>query len=171
LIVEAAAWILARMGPRGVGASRRTGARQLTAFVFILGGLFGSACSIEQPVSPVSLTGEWTTVTPPEPLRVEKNEQKLCLQLDAISDVDFQKGLVSVNGQRHALEGKAVDGEGIEYSLEVADRGGDTVCLYRAKEYPRGPDFPVDQTIVRLRLRSEPPLQVRNIRWHSYDPH
>jgi hypothetical protein len=120
---------------------------------------------------PVALTGEWKTFDPPEPLRVERNEQKLCLQLDAIPDVDFQKGVVSVNGQRHALEGEAVDSEGTQYPLNVADRGGDTVCLYRAGEYPRGPDFPVDRTIVRLRLRSEPPLQVRNIRWHSYDPH
>jgi hypothetical protein len=161
------------VGQISVGiASRQIGARQLTASVFILGGLLGSACSIEQPVSgPVTLTSEWTTVTPPEPLRVKRNEQKLCLQLDAISDVDFQKGVVSVNGQGHAVKGEAVDGAGTPYPLEVADRGGDTVCLYRAGEYPRGPDFPVDQTIVSLRLRSEPPLQVRSIRWHSYDPH
>jgi hypothetical protein len=146
--------------------------RRFAAFVFIPGLL---VCSpIEQPVSgPITLTGEWKTIDPPEPLRVAgKLEQKVCLQvIGTTTDVDFEKGRLLVNGQWHALEGEAVDDEQTTYGLRVAQLGGDTVCLYRAADTPRGPDFPSDRTIARLRLRSEPPLQVGEIRWHSYDPH
>jgi hypothetical protein len=137
---------------------------------FILGVV--SACSIEQPVSgPVTLTGEWTTVDPPKPLRVGGKEQQVfCLQVvGTLSDVDFEKGRVLVNGQWHLLGGEAVDSQQTKYALKVGDQGGNTTCLYRAGDPPRGPDFPGDLTIVRLRLRSEPPLQVGQIRWHSYD--
>jgi hypothetical protein len=167
-------WILARMAPRGVGAaSRRTGARKLTAFVFILGGLLGSACSlIEQPVSgPVALTDQGVTVTPPKQLRIARNEQKVCLHVGAIGDVDFEKGVVQVNGQPHAIAGEAVDNEGTRYPLKVGDWGGDTVCLYRAERLDPDSDFPSGRRIAALRLRSQPPLQVREIRWLAYNRH
>jgi hypothetical protein len=147
-------------------ASWKTGARKLTAAIVI----FGLACSIEQLVSgPVTLTGEWTTVTPPEPLRVAgKGQQVVCLQVvGTLSDVDFKRGAALVNGQWHVLAGEAVDAEQTNYPLQVGDQGGNTTCLYRAGEHPPGPDFPGD--IVKLRLRSEPPLQLEGIRWHSYD--
>lgn len=154
-------------------ASGRTGARQLTVFVFVLGGLLGSACSIEQRVSgPVALTGEWKTIDPPEPLRVGgKLEQSLCLQVGMTRDMDLHNGVVLAGGERYVLEGEALDSEQTSYVLKVAMRGGDTVCLSRAGDYPPGPDFPAEQTIVRLRLRSEPPLQVGKIWWLSSDPH
>jgi hypothetical protein len=154
------------------GVPRQTGARQLTASVFTLGALLAQACSIEQPVSgPVMVTSEWTTVEPPEPLRIARNEQKFCLQVGTIRNVDLQGGLVLGNGQRHVLDGEAVDSEGVKYPLKAEGLRGDTVCLYRAGGLPPGPDFPADRTIIRLRLRSEPPLQVGEIRWYSYDPH
>jgi hypothetical protein len=139
----------------------------------VLGALLAQACSIEQPVSgPVSLTGEWTTVEPPEPLRVgQKEQQKLCLKVGKMRDLNFENGVALDNeqGQRHVLEGEAVDSEGTQYALKLAEAGGDYVCLYRAGKPISGPNFPAERTIVRLRLRSEPPLQVEDIRWHSYD--
>jgi hypothetical protein len=139
----------------------------------LLLGLLCHGCNVEQPVSgPVALTGEWTTVTPPEPLRVgQKEQQKFCLQVGAMRDLEFENGvaLASEPGQRHALEAVAVDSEGTKYALKLAEAGGDHVCFYRAGEPIAGPNFPGDRTIARLRLRSEPPLQVQGIRWYSYD--
>ena len=90
------------------------------------------------------------------------------MQVGQIADVRFDDGVALSTGQRHRIEGEAVDSEGAQYPLKVEDVGGDTACLYRA-ELPRGPDFPADRTIVKLRFRSEPPLQVGEIRWYSYD--
>jgi hypothetical protein len=132
--------------------------------IFILGGL---ACSIEQPVSgPVALTREWTSVDPPEPLRVAgKEEQVVCLEIvGTVTDIDLQNGVV-VDGKRHVLEGEAVDAGQTPYALEVGAQGGSRVCLYRAGDLPHGPDYPED--VVRLRLRSTPPLQIDRIWWHS----
>jgi hypothetical protein len=69
------------------------------------------------------------------------------------------------NGQRHVVEGEAVDGAQATYPLKVRERGGRHFCL----SPPLGGDFPPDETIVSLRLRSDPPLQVEKIQWHSYD--
>lgn len=139
----------------------------------ILGALLAQACSIEQPVSgPVTLTSEWKTIEPPELLRVGgKLEQRLCLDIGVTKDVDFNKGVVVLgNGQRHTIAGEVVDSEQTTYALRVAEQGR-AVCLNRADINPNVPDFPADITIVRVRLRSDPPLQVAEIRWHSYDPH
>jgi hypothetical protein len=139
----------------------------------IVGTLLAQACSIDQPVSgPVALTSEWTTVTPPAPLKVgNREQQKFCLQVGQMHDLNFENGVALDNepGQRHVLEGKAVDDAGTQYPLKLAEAGGDHVCLYRAGEPIAGPNFPADKTIVALRLRSEPPLQVGEIRWRSYD--
>lgn len=148
-------------------------ARQVTAPVFMLGSLLGLACSVEQPVSgPITLAGEWRTITPPEPLRVGgKLEQRLCLDIGTTRDVDFEKGVVVLdNGQRHSLEGEVVDDRGTAHTLRLAEQGR-VVCLSRAAIKPNTPDFPANLTIIRVRLRSEPALQVAEVRWHSYDPH
>jgi hypothetical protein len=153
-------------------ASLQTDARQLTASLVLLGALLTQACSIEQPVSgPVSLTAEWQTVDPREPLRVGSKElQEVCLQVvGPTTDVDFEKGRLLVNGTWHVLGGEAVDNEQTTYGLRVGSLGGDTVCLYRAGRPTSGPDFSPDSTIIRLRLRSEPPLQVAQVRWSSHD--
>lgn len=158
------------MGSVGwVGVSLgRTGIRQLSASVFVL----LAACSIEQPVSGhVALTAEWKDIDPPEPLRVGSKEvQEVCLQVvGTTSDVDFDKGRLLVNGQWHVLGGEAVDDEQTKHDLRVGSLGGDTVCLYRAGEPVSGPEFDSDRTIVRLRLRSDPPLRLAQVRWASHD--
>jgi hypothetical protein len=145
------------------------GARQLAVVLTL--ALY-QACAIEQPVSgPISLTSEWTTVKPPQPLRVAgKHRQVVCLHVDSIADVDFEKGVVVMgNGQRHVVEGEATDNKQSKYPLKVRERGGRHVCLYRFGERHSGSDFPEERTIVSLRVRSEPPLQVEKIVWHSYD--
>lgn len=145
------------------------GARPLAASFVALTAL---ACSIEQPVSgPVSLTTEWKAVDPPEPLRVgPKEQQEVCLQVvGTTTDVDFEKGRLLVNGQWHVLGGEAVDNEQKKHDLRIGSLGGDTVCLYRAGEPVSGPDFDPDLTIISLRLRSDPPLQLQQVRWLSHD--
>jgi hypothetical protein len=155
---------------RFVGKFGEASARQLTASAYVLGAL---ACSVNQPVSgPVSLTAEWKTIDPPAPLKVGgKLEQRLCLDVGTMQDVDFDKGVVVLgNGQRHTLAGEVVDDQQTTYPLKVASQGK-TLCLHRAERTAPEPDFPADRTIAKVRLRSEPPLQVAEIRWHSYDPH
>jgi hypothetical protein len=153
-------------------ASWQRGTRQLMASIFMLGALLAQACSIEQPVSgPIALTREWKAIEPPEPLRVGSKEmQEICLQvIGATTDVDFEQGRLLVNGQWHVLGGEAVDNEQTKYGLRVGSLGGDTVCLYRAGKPSTGPDFSPDLTIIRLRLRSDPPLEVAQVRWSSHD--
>lgn len=137
-----------------------------------LSGLFVLACKpIEQAVSgPVTLTTEWKTIDPPEPLRVAgREEQTLCLEIvGTVTDTDLQNGVV-VNGQRHVIGGEVIDVDQTTFELKVGAQGGNRVCLSRAGAPPRGPDYP--RNIIRVRLRSEPGLQLERIWWHSNDQH
>jgi hypothetical protein len=84
-------------------------------------------------------------------------------------DVDFEKGVVVLDsGQRYTLAGEADDNQQKTYALKVVEQGR-TVCINRAALTSSGPDFPSD--LVKVRLRSEPPLRVAEVRWQSYDPH
>jgi hypothetical protein len=91
------------------------------------------------------------------------------LDVGITRDVDFEKGIVVLdNGQRYTLAGEADDDQQKTYALKVASQGK-SVCMNRADLTSSGPDFPSD--LVKIRLRSEPPLRVAEVRWHSYDPH
>lgn len=128
------------------------------------------ACNVDQAISgPVSITGEWTLIEPPEPLRTKgRLAQRICLKIDAVQDVDYETGMVVLgNGQRQLLAGEAIDSSQTKYTLKLGSLG-EYVCLSRAGERRAGPDFP--QPLVRLRLRTDPPLHVEEIRWRSYDP-
>jgi hypothetical protein len=137
-----------------------------------LWGLFVLACKpIEQPISgPVTLTGEWKTIEPSESLHIAgREEQKVCLEiLGMVTDTDLDNGVV-VNGQRHVVEGEVLDTDQTPFALKVGAQGGNRVCLSRAGTPPRGPDYP--KNIIRVRLRSEPELQIERIWWHSNDQH
>lgn len=138
----------------------------------VLWGFFGFACKpIEQPISgPITLTPEWKTVTPPEPLRVAgREEQTVCLEIvGTVTDTDLQNGVV-VNGQRHVVGGEVIDAKQATFALKVGAQGGNRVCLSRAGTPPRGPDYP--ENIVEVRLRSEPGLQIERTSWRSNDQH
>jgi hypothetical protein len=137
-----------------------------------LWGFFVLACKpIEQPIAgPATLTPEWKTFDPPEPLRVAgREEQTVCLEIvGTVTDTDLQNGVV-VNGHRHVVGGEVIDAKQTPFALKVGAQGGNRVCLSRAGTPPRGPDYP--ENIIKLRLRSEPELQVERIWWHSVDQH
>ena len=95
--------------------------------------------------------------------------QNVCLQVGKIRDVNIENAVMLADG-RHVLEGEVVDNEGTRYGLRLAMLKGDNVCFCRAGKRTADPDFPVDRTIVTLRFRSEPPLEVGAIRWYSCDP-
>lgn len=149
------------------------GLRQFTSPSFLLLHILwcfvGLGCSpVEQPVSgPLEIGIRWTSVVPPEPLRVVRREQKICLQVASLRDADFSRSVVVfADGKEHLLEGEALDNEGGLYRLGVGGIGGNSVCLYNTGKRPSGSHFPADRQLVELRLRSNPPLQIGKIWWY-----
>lgn len=143
--------------------------RGSSALVWVLLLFVASACRplVEQPVSgPVSLGSEWTEIAPPEPLKVAKDEQAIRLEVAGIADMQLDNTLELSDGRRVVIAGELVDDQGTVYPLAL---GGVAAMkhafLYRAGDYPPGPDFPVERTIVKLRLRSDASLDVDEIRW------
>lgn len=123
----------------------------------------------EQPVSgPVAVGAEWLEIVPPSPLSVVKNEQSIRLQVAGVADMDAGGSLTLDDGRRIRVTAEVIDDRGTRYPLTLGGISGMQyayVYFYRAGDYPPGPDFPLDRTIVKLRMRSDVPLEVEEIRW------
>ncbi|CAA6823561.1 MAG: Unknown protein [uncultured Thiotrichaceae bacterium] len=128
-----------------------------------------SACTqaIEQPVSGlVTLGSEWTEIVPPKPLKVVKNEQAIRLELTGISDMQLDNTLEFSDGRRLVIDAELTDDQGTVYDLALGGVAATRYAFfYRAGDYPPGPDYSVDRTIVKLRLRSNAIIEVDEIRW------
>ena len=135
--------------------------------VLLLLHIAGCRPVVEQPVSgPLTLADTWTEVRPPSPLRVKKDEQAVRLELPGIADIGANGRLELAGDKSVTLAGEVVDDHGTVYPLTLgAITGGRHAFFYRAGDHPPGPDFPVDRTIVTLRLRSDPPVDVEEVRW------
>jgi hypothetical protein len=127
----------------------------------------------EQPISgALELGPEWTEIAPPSPLRIVKDEQSVRLSISGIADMGLDDSLSLDDGRRVGIAGEVVDDQGAIYPLTLGGIAATRhAYLYRAGEYPPGPDFPPDRTIVKLRLRSDAPLQVEEIRWICTSAH
>jgi len=120
-----------------------------------------------QPVSGHKVfSANWLEIVPPSPLRVVENEQSLRLQVAGIADMTLNDSLILDDGRTITVTAEVVDDQGNLYPLTLGGISGTKhAYLYRAGDYPPGPDFPVDRTIVMLRVRSDAPLEVEEIRW------
>ena len=130
--------------------------------------LAASGCGpSDRPVSgPILLGPEWVEVVPPSPLQVSRDEQAVRLRLAGIADMDLHDGLKFEDGRRVVIEAEVVDDQGTAYPLALGGIAGSVhAYFYRAGEYPPGSDYPADRTIVTLRFRSDPEIEVEEIRW------
>lgn len=132
--------------------------------------LIAVACSPvrEQSISgPLTLDSAWSEIVPPSPLRVVLDEQAIRLDIERLDDLADSPGSIELaDGSVVVLDGEVVDDAGQSYPLAIAAISGKrSVYLYRAGDYPPGPDYPTDRKIVKVRLRSGAPLQVEEVRW------
>jgi hypothetical protein len=120
-----------------------------------------------QPVSGKTEFGkDWKDIVPPTPLQVVENEQSIRLKLDGIKDMTHSDSLLLTDGRKVTITAEVIDDQDRRYPLTLGGIGGaQHAYFYRAGDYPPGPDFDVDRTIVKLRLKSDLPLEVDEIQW------
>jgi hypothetical protein len=120
-----------------------------------------------QPVSGKTEIGaDWKDIVPPSPLQVVENEQSIRLRLTGIEDMTHSNSLILTDGREITFTAVVIDDQGSSYPLSLGGIAGDQhAYFYRAGEYPPGPDFDVDRTIVKLRLKSDLPLELDEIQW------
>jgi hypothetical protein len=120
-----------------------------------------------QPVSgTIEFDTEWKDIVPPSPLQVVENEQSIRLSLAGIKDMTHTDSLLLTDGRKVTITAEVFDDQGMRYPLSLGGiGGGQHAYFYRAGDYPPGPDFDVERTIVKLRIKSDLPLQVDEIEW------
>jgi len=147
----------------GTGGCNQTGPPTLG----VLAGVYN------QPVSGHTVFGaDWLEIVPPSPLRVVEIEQSIRLQVGGIADMTLSDSLILDDGRTISITAEVIDDQGTRYPLTLGGiSGGKHAYFYRAGDYPPGPDFQVNRKIVRLRVRSDAPLEVEEIRWICTTPH
>lgn len=120
-----------------------------------------------QPVSGRTRFGvDWKDIVPPSPLQVVENEQSIRLRSAGIKDMTHSDSLILTDGRKVTISAVVVDDQGTSYPLSLGGiAGAQHAYFYRAGDYPPGPDFNVERTIVKLRLKSDLPLEVDEIQW------
>jgi hypothetical protein len=88
------------------------------------------------------------------------------LKLAGLTDMTHGNALLLADGREVNITAVVLDDQGARYPLSLGGiAGAQHAYLYRAGEYPPGPDFDVNRTIVKLRVKSDPPLEVEEIAW------
>lgn len=148
----------------------------ITLLIFAAGcnqsgpGLPGDQINPNLYIQPVSgetvFDAEWKVIVPPAPLPVVENEQSVRLKLDGIKDMTHSDSLLLADGRKVTIAAEVFDDQGRRYPLTLGGIGdAQHAYFYRAGDYPPGPDFDVERTIVKIRMKSDQPLEVDEIEW------
>jgi len=159
--------------------------RRQVAF-FILGGVSGviillfigylivslALMNSEQQISgPMTISSNWTEITPERPIKPTKQFQEIVL------DVNPSEGLVRDN--LHAERMQLANGEIVKPEIQLIDQYGN-VFVAEVGRYPvpsryengisgQISNLPRDRIYTKLRVRSDNPLRLSRIVWHCWD--
>lgn len=114
---------------------------------------------------PVTLTSEWIEIVPEEPLRPEREVQKILLDFAQPYESDHDAWKIRFpDGSLVAPEVQLIDKNGNVFtSSKVASLGQTGMGL-------RMSSLPQDRVYLKLRLRSDKPIAISRIIWRCYDP-
>lgn len=144
----------------------------LTRILVCLLGLAALACGPkERTISgPLQLGPEWTEIKPDPPLESTKVIQTLAIDLPAGVEVKTGFRLIGVDGSEFDVEAEIVDERGEVFRHRLARDGGHWVGFTvvpekMPKEDPLPYYLPPDRRYPLVRMRSNPPLTVKAVRW------
>ncbi|HKO42104.1 MAG TPA: hypothetical protein VJU84_02350 [Pyrinomonadaceae bacterium] len=156
--------------------------------IFLLGGLvcvvpiliLGVSMSVElyryfnpyldQDITgPVTIPDEWLELVPNKPLRVERQIQKIVLDLDKSVKLERDGwGLVLPDGSIVQPAVQLIDENGQVYNLDVASSWSNPSTGVTYREFSMA-DLPKDKSYRMVRLRSAKPVPCRRVFWRSYN--
>lgn len=158
--------------------------KKIFAFIlvlFLLGGCEILSPNQTQPVSEaIEINSDWKEIFPPNPLKSKYSVHHISLKLNQPVELDGNDPnnltLKYKDGKSGKIEASLYDDKGESYPLQISGKGAG--ILLGRKLPPRDPSsppenkpvFPADRVYVKLRIRSELPLQVEKIEWTGYNP-
>ena len=132
---------------------------------FMKKSLFDSPFRTTVIAENVSISSEWTQLDTKKLIRIEGDFQHLTLNISEPFEGDFfNKGIRSPDGQVFNVDAKLVDDRGEEYLLTYEGFLGKWNVNYSGGKF----GLPSDKNYVQLLLRSEIPINVRQVLWIYY---
>lgn len=120
----------------------------------------------------IVINSEWTEIRPPEPLRVEKENQFVSIGVVSPSSLNARgKGIASPDGKVATPEIKVISTDGVEYPMTYLEGrivGGLFETIeYASYGYKNG--LPKSIKIEKILLRSDVPIPARKILWSGFN--
>jgi hypothetical protein len=118
---------------------------------------------------PVTISTEWLEITPEEPLKPEREVQKVIIWFAAPYTTSHPPALVFQDGAAITPEVQLVDVHGNTFDLRVSAAGASGLG-YRCCDGVFDKELPKDRTYRTVRIRSARPIQASKIVWRVYNP-
>lgn len=111
--------------------------------------------------------GEWKTIAPDSPLEVERDGQKIRLELPGINDWEKPHGaLRKADGSSFSVEIELVDGDGKHYKLVPTSLGA---WIGFGQDVPEhGAGFKPGRKFHQVRIRSSIPITAKQVDWYCW---
>jgi hypothetical protein len=131
---------------------------------------------IQSVVENTRIDTDWSEIIPPSPLLAVGVQQSIRLVLmDEINDINFiDHSMILADGRQITVTVEVIDDQGVTYPFTMQGLGRLGAYFYRARdldEYVSGPDFDVERSIVKIRIKSNLPIKVKEISWVCSTPH
>ena len=116
---------------------------------------------------PITISSEWSELTPDKPLKAERAEQELTLEFaEPVTPILEIWSLRLGDGSVTKPEAQLIDEQGEVSNLGSYALGPDGMGLYAGG----GSSLPKDRKYVRARVRSDRPLKLSRVFWRCYNP-
>lgn len=117
---------------------------------------------------PTTIDSTWMEFEPEAPLKVERQIYQVALELDgSIKKEPGAWGIMLPDGSIVKMEVQLVGDDGITYDLDSPSfffaYTGETLVKFSRRDLPR------DRTFVKVRIRTDQPINCRRIFWRNYN--
>ena len=117
---------------------------------------------------PTTLTSTWLEIEPQPPLKVERQLQRIALDVGPLVDTNLGGSELKLSdGSIAQVQVQLIGDDGVTYELDVHSflraYSGDNLAQFSRQE------LPARHRYIKVRLRANKPVQCRSIFWRNYN--
>jgi hypothetical protein len=118
----------------------------------------------------ITVTNEWKEIVFDKPYKPVKNQQSLCLVFaEPVVEVPKEWHPRLKDGRKLIFEIKIVDLQGNLFTFNKIESLNTEQTCFTAEDKEFNTIFPPNRTLIKMKLKSNVPVSLNRIYWHSYN--
>ncbi|HEX7999966.1 MAG TPA: hypothetical protein VF528_16375 [Pyrinomonadaceae bacterium] len=120
---------------------------------------------------PVTITSEWLEIKPTEPLSPMRQQQEIVLDIAGNHHLELTAGdMILQDGSANKFEVQMIDEYMNVYNANGHTLSGSLLGFFVYDKSSGKDGLPQDRTYIKVRIRSDKPIQCSRILWRGYYP-